>query len=96
MRAAMALVLVWAVKLCATTSAALYPLRGRLWKLQHFSDIAELYTLSDSNLDVWLLSVLHTLVLAVLLSLVVRPQRRFSGLVVAPPYTKVGWKGLLE
>lgn len=84
-----ALVLTWAVKLGVTTAAALYPLRGSWASLAHYYDIADLYTIADSNLDVWLLAMLQSLVVALLLSRVLSPRRRFSGLVVPPHYTRV-------
>lgn len=93
MRLAAALLLVWAAKLAVTTAAALWPIRHDLDALAHFWDIWPLYSLADSNLDVWLLALLHTLVVAVLLSRVAAPRRRFSGLVVPPPYTRVRGPG---
>lgn len=83
------LALVWAVKLGVTTAAALYPLRGSWDALARFWDLADLYSLADSNLDVWALALAQTAVLAVLLGRVVAPRRRFSGLVVPPPYERV-------
>jgi hypothetical protein len=91
MRTATGLWLTWTIKLSITTFTALYPLRGSLWRLQRFADIAELYSLAGSNLDVWLLSVAHVLVLAALLSRVTSPYRRFSGLVIPPPYSKASF-----
>jgi hypothetical protein len=88
MRALAGLWLTWLVKLGVTTTAALYPLRGSLWRLQHFQDLAQLYSLANSNLDVWLLALTHTAVVGMLLSRVAAPRRRFSGLVIPPPYTK--------
>lgn len=84
-----ALVLTSVVKLAVITAAALYPIVRDLNALQHFWDAWELYSIPDSNLDVWLLALLHAAVLAALLSQVGTPRRRYSGLVVPPPYTKV-------
>ncbi|PRW60050.1 ATP-binding cassette sub-family B member 9 [Chlorella sorokiniana] len=83
------LALVTAAQVAAVTTAALFPLRGSLGALAHFQDAWEIYSLADSNLDVWLLTLLHAAVLWVLLSRVTSPRRRFSGLVVPPHYTKV-------
>lgn len=88
-----ALALVTAAQVAAVSTAALFPLRGRLGALAHFRDILELYSVADSNLDVWLLTLLHAIVLWVLLSRVTRPRRRFSGLIVPPHYTRVGGGG---
>jgi hypothetical protein len=90
---AAALFLTWLVKLAVVSVAALYPLRGSLWRLQRFFDLAELFSLANSNLDVWALTLAHTLVLAVLLTQAMAPKRRFSGLVVAPHYTRVSRPG---
>lgn len=96
MGAGAALCLTWLVKLGVCTAATFYPLRGQLWRLSHFFDISELYTVANSNLDVWLLAVLQSVVVGALLTQAVAPRRRFSGLVVAPPYTKVSRAGRLE
>lgn len=88
------LALTWALRLGVTTAAALYPLRGSWGTLAHFWDIwSNLYSLADSNLDVWVLALAQTAVLAVLLAQVVAPRRRFSGLVVPPPYERVSGGG---
>ena len=89
-----ALALITAAQVVLVSAAALYPLRGRLGALAHFQDAWSLYSLADSNLDVWLLTLLHAAVLWGLLSCVTTPRRRFSGLVVPPHYTRVGWVGL--
>lgn len=86
------LALVTAAQIAAVSTAALFPLRGNLGALAHFQDAWEIYSLADSNLDVWLLTLLHAVVLWVLLSRVTAPRRRFSGLIVPPHYTKVGGK----
>ncbi|PSC71292.1 ATP-binding cassette sub-family B member 9 [Micractinium conductrix] len=90
MRVAAALWAAWLLKLGVVTAAALYPLRGQLWRLARLCDALELYSLANSNLDVWVLTLAHTTVVAALLSRVVAPARRFSGLLVPPPYGKVG------
>ena len=90
MRTLLLLLLTWAVKLGVVSYAALYPLRGRLWRLAHFIDAAELYSIANSNLDVWLLTLAHTAVLVALLLHVRAPARLYSGLVAAlPPYSQV-------
>lgn len=89
MRVAAALWAAWLLKLGVVTAAALYPLRGQLWRLARLCDALELYSLANSNLDVWVLTLAHTTVVAALLSRVVAPARRFSGLLVPPPYGKV-------
>ena len=89
MRLAAALLLAWVVKLAVVSAAALYPLRGSLWRLQRYFDLAELFSVANSNLDVWGLTLAQTLVLAVLLTQAMTPKRRFSGLAVAPHYTRV-------
>lgn len=87
-----ALALVTAAQVAVVSTAALFPLRGSLGALAHFRDAWELYSVADSNLDVWLLTLLHAVVLWALLSRVTAPRRRFSGLIVPPHYTKVGWR----
>ncbi|KAL4458512.1 hypothetical protein ABPG75_013377 [Micractinium tetrahymenae] len=88
MHDAAALLLTWVLKLGVVTAAALYPLRSELWRLSHFFDVADIYSLADSNLDVWALTLAQAAVLAALLSWVSSPGRRYSGLVMAPPYSK--------
>ena len=43
----------------STTFLALYPLRHSLHQLLSFRGWKELYSISDSNLDVWLQSLFH-------------------------------------
>lgn len=88
MRDAAALSLTWLFKLGIVTAAALYPLRGELWRLAHFWDVWSVYSLANSNLDVWALTMAQGAVLAALLSWVSSPGRRYSGLVMPPPYGK--------
>lgn len=82
------LLAVSAAKLAVVTGAALAPISADLGALAHFWDAQQLYSLANSNLDVWLLALAQAAVLAALLSQAGAPRRRFSGLVIPPPYTK--------
>ncbi|GAB4821914.1 hypothetical protein N2152v2_008960 [Parachlorella kessleri] len=80
------------VKLLVTTLATLYPLRLEdvLCDLKTFHGLLRLYSLPNSNLDVWLLSILHTLFLLAFLWQVALPssQRHLRRVVHIPPFTQ--------
>lgn len=76
-------------KAATTTAAAVYPLRlsGHLHCLSRLRCILDkLYTLPDSNLDVWLVAVVESLVLLALLAHVRSPARPRLAI---PPYAQV-------
>lgn len=81
------------VKLGVTTWAALWPLQVQhaLTEIKTLSGLARLYTVADSNLDIWLLSGLYTLVLVLLLWQAATPtsQRHLRGMAYTPPYQQV-------
>ena len=82
------------VKLLVTTLATLYPLRLEdvLCDLKTLHGLLRLYSLPNSNLDVWLLSILQTLFLLAFLWQVALPssQRHLRRVVHIPPFTQVG------
>lgn len=90
-------VCVTVLKLAATTWAALWPLKleDTLCDLKTLSGMLQLYTLSNSNLDVWLLSILHTLLLLAFLWQATVPSnpRHLRGVLHPPPFKQVRCPG---
>lgn len=78
---------------CLADPSSCTLLHRSLWALAHYRDLRSLYSAVNSNLDVAALAWLQSAALACLLMHVATPRRRFSGMVVPPHYTKVGWCG---
>lgn len=86
--------LLTSLKLVATSWAALYPLgvEGALCDLGSLQGMLALYSLPNSNFDVWLLAILHSLALLLLLWHVATPasRRHLRGMAHTPPFAQVG------
>ena len=62
------LVLVATLELVGTSFCALWPVKHQLSLFKTWHGWQDMYSLSGSNLDVWLVSVLHTLLISLVLS----------------------------
>lgn len=86
--------LLTSLKLVATSWAALYPLNveGALCDLGSLQGMLALYSLPNSNFDVWLLAILHSLALLLLLWHAATPasRRHLRGMAHTPPFEQVG------
>lgn len=81
------------IKLVVVSFACLWPVRGRLWTLKHYRSLRHLYSLTDSNLDVFGLVWVHSAILIVLVANASSRRRRgFAGARVYPPYKRVRWE----
>lgn len=60
---AIACCLLFLSDLAISTVCALWPIQNRLHKLQHLRGWQQLYSVGTSNLDVWVQTVLHCLLL---------------------------------
>lgn len=87
------------LKLGSTTAAALWPLKveDSLCDMKSFKGVLDLYTLANSNLDVWLSAVVHSLLLLAALWETATPKspRHLRAMVRTPPFKQVrgpGWR----
>jgi hypothetical protein len=74
-------------------SATFWPLHHDVHSLKNLRGLLDLYSVGNSNADVFLTTIVYSLLLVILLSVTSKPRKRaFSSALVLPAYDKVRFR----